>query len=62
MVTFSNDNTDMCERLWDVCEDLRLKQLVAKVKRGYYLIDLVIADASALCKVEVCLRFLTTVW
>ena len=50
---FSNSNTSIGDRLWDVCRDLGLKQLVAKPTRGEYLLDLVLTDAAALCKVEV---------
>ena len=48
-----DSKTGIGERLWDVCKDFKLKQLVAKPTRKEYLLDLVLTDASALCKVEV---------
>ena len=43
----------MGDRLWDVCNDLGLKQLVPQPTRGIYFLDLVLTDAPDLCKVTV---------
>ena len=37
---YSSKNTTTGERLWEVCRDLGLKQIVAKPTRGEYLLDL----------------------
>ena len=50
---FSNRNTELGERLWEVCRDLGLKQIVAKPTRGEYLLDLILTDLPNLCKVDV---------
>ena len=50
---FSNRNTELGERLWEVCRDLGLKQIVAKPTRGEYLLDLILTDSPSLCKVDV---------
>ena len=50
---YSSKNTITGERLWEVCRDLGLKQIVAKPTRGEYLLDLILTDAANLCKVEV---------
>ena len=49
----SHSNTEFGERLWEICRDVGLKQIVAKPTRGEYLLDLVFTDAPELCKVEV---------
>ena len=49
----SYSNTELGERLWELCKDVGLKQIVAKPARGEYLLDLILTDAPELCKVEV---------
>ena len=50
---YSSRNSELGERLWDICKDLGLKQLVSKPTRGEYLLDLVLTDVGDFCKVEV---------
>ena len=49
----SQGNTTIGERLWSVCRDNSLKQVVKKPTRGDNLLDLVLTDASGLLKVQV---------
>ena len=53
---FSSSNAGMGDRMWDVCEDLGLMQMVSQPTRGNYLFDLVLTDAPDLCKVMVLLE------
>ena len=50
---YSNKNTITGERLWEVCRDLGLKQIVAKPTHGEYFLDLILTYTANLCKVEV---------
>ena len=49
---FSNNNTGMGDRLWDVCKDFGLKQLVSHNRfDAITFSNLVFTDANDLCKV-----------
>ena len=49
----SQGNTPLGERLWSICRENSLKQVVTKPTRGDNLLDLVLTDVSALLKVQV---------
>ena len=49
----SSDNTSLGERLWGICRDSGLKQLVREPTRGQYLLDLVLTDMPEISTVNV---------
>ena len=49
----SNGNTALGERLWDICRDTGLKQIVDEPTRGAYVLDLVLSDLRELLTVRV---------
>ena len=52
-LTHSYNNTPTGQKLWEICQEAGLQQLVREPTRGKYLLDLVLTDLSDITKVTI---------